>query len=62
MGIGGGTVQLNSSVNVKENQWVMLYHLHVDPVGNAVSYPGYPQLNRCYWYRVVGVGGSYEHA
>ncbi|MGD0381920.1 MAG: hypothetical protein ABSA77_00265, partial [Thermoguttaceae bacterium] len=46
MGIGGGTVQLNSAVNVKENQWVMLYH--VDDT--------FPQRNRCYWYRVVGVG------
>jgi hypothetical protein len=61
MGIGGGTVQLNSSVlglsgtgtvigtsvNVKENHWVMLYHLDANH-----------QLNRCYWYRVVGVGGT----
>jgi hypothetical protein len=65
MGIGGGTVLLNndvkgvngaslgSSVNVKENQWVMLYHIHFDSSGNPV-----PQLNRCNWYRVVGVGGS----
>jgi hypothetical protein len=52
MGIGGGMVILaNSSlpnspkVNVKENQWVMLYHL--DPV---------PQLNRCLWYRVINFG------
>jgi hypothetical protein len=46
MGIGGGTVQLNNQVNVQENQWVMLYN-----VDGAT-----PQLNRCYWYRVVGVG------
>ncbi len=63
MGIGGGTVfwgsvisvQLNNQVNTKENQWVMMYHLHVDGTGNPI-YPGYPQLNRCNWYRVVGVG------
>jgi hypothetical protein len=53
MGIGGGTVILansslsnNPKVNVKENQWVMLYH--ADPTT--------PELNRCNWYRVVGVG------
>jgi len=48
MGIGGGTIKLDagSNVNVKENQWVMLYHLDST----------YPQLNRCQWYRVVGVG------
>jgi hypothetical protein len=45
MGLGGGTVVLNNQVNVKENQWVMLYHLDSTP-----------QLNRCHWYRVVGVG------
>ncbi|MGA2799143.1 MAG: hypothetical protein ABSE63_16310 [Thermoguttaceae bacterium] len=58
MGIGGGTVQLDagSKVNVKENQWVMLYHLHVDNTGSPIS--GYPQMNRCNWYRVVGVGGN----
>jgi Prokaryotic N-terminal methylation motif len=57
MGVGGGTVQLDagSNVNVKENQWVMLYHLHVDNSGNPM-YPGYPLINRCNWYRVVGVG------
>jgi hypothetical protein len=56
MGIGGGTVQLDagSNVNVKENQWVMMYHLHLDNTGTPIS--GYPQLNRCNWYRVVGVG------
>jgi len=54
MGLGGGTVVLNSKINVKENQWVMLYHLHVDNSGNAL--PGYPEMNRCNWYRVVGVG------
>jgi prepilin-type N-terminal cleavage/methylation domain-containing protein len=48
MGIGGGTVQLNNQVNAKENQWVMLYHLDS-------STPPTPQLNRCCWYRVVGV-------
>jgi hypothetical protein len=59
MGIGGGTVQLNGSVNVKENQWVMLYYLHVDPSTGA-PLPGYPQMNRCRWYRVVGVGQSVD--
>jgi hypothetical protein len=54
MGIGGGTVQLDNQVNVKENQWVMMYHLHLDNKGNPIS--GYPQFNRCNWYRVVGVG------
>ena len=56
MGVGGGTVQLvaGSNVNVKENQWVMLYHLQLDNFGNTL--PGYPQLNRLSWYRVVGVG------
>jgi hypothetical protein len=55
MGIGGGTVQFDNSVNVnniinvKENQWVMLYHLDT-------STPSTPQLNRCNWYRVVGQG------
>jgi hypothetical protein len=66
MGIGGGTVQLDpgSNVNVKENQWVMLYYLHVDDAGNpfhpapAFSPPEYPLMNRCHWYRVVGVGQS----
>ncbi len=59
MGLGGGTVKLDagSSVNVKENQWVMLYHLHIDPV-TGITLPGYPELNRCHWYRVVGVGGN----
>jgi hypothetical protein len=49
MGIGGGTVQLDagSNVNVKENEWVMLYHLDANP-----------QLNRCYWYRVVGISAT----
>ena len=53
MGIGGGTVQLdaNSNVNVKANQWVMLYHLHFDASNKPV-----PQLNRCNWYRVLSVG------
>jgi hypothetical protein len=48
-GIGGGTIQLDpdSKVNVKEGQWVMLYHVQA-----AAS------LNRCNWYRVVGVGQS----
>ncbi len=61
MGIGGGTVQLDagSNVNVKENQWVMMYHLHLDSSGNPI-YPGYPQLNRCNWYRVVGVGKTVD--
>jgi|GEM_PF-2399351 hypothetical protein len=56
MGIGGGTVQLDAgnNINVKENQWVMMYHLHLDNTGNPKS--GYPQLNRLNWYRVVGVG------
>jgi hypothetical protein len=59
MGIGGGTVQLNSSVNVKENQWVMLYYLYLDPnTGDPLSSSGYPQMSRCCWYRVVGVGGA----
>ena len=46
MGIGGGTVILDRKVNVKENQWVMLYHVSAST----------PQRNRCNWYRVVGVG------
>jgi hypothetical protein len=56
MGIGGGTVQLDKGniVNVKENQWVMLYHLQLDSSGGAIT--GYPQMNRCNWYRVLGVG------
>ena len=45
MGVGGGTVVLDRKVNVKENQWVMLYHLHLDATGSPIS--GYPQLNRC---------------
>jgi hypothetical protein len=59
MGIGGGTVQLDpgSKVNVKENQWVLLYHLHLDPTTQA-PIAGYPQMNRCNWYRVVGVGAD----
>jgi prepilin-type N-terminal cleavage/methylation domain-containing protein len=48
MGLGGGTVQPNDTVNAKENEWVMLYH--VDDT--------YPARNRCNWYRVVGVGTS----
>ncbi len=52
-GIGGGTIQLDagSKVNVKENQWVMLYHLHFEGTNNPA-----PSMNRCNWYRVVGVG------
>jgi hypothetical protein len=61
MGIGGGTVRLDADcqVNVKENQWVMMYHLHLDSKGNPI-YPGYPQMNRLNWYRVVGVGSETE--
>ncbi len=51
MGVGGGTVILDRKVNVKENEWVLLYHLHFDSGNNPL-----PQLNRMNWYRVVGVG------
>ena len=60
MGIGGGTVKLDAGnqVKVKENQWVMLYYLHLNPATGNPLLPAYPVMNRCNWYRVVGVGGN----